>query len=313
MKTGFLTILLFCYTLPLLAQSSGFEMLNISPTPYSLSKAEANTSVSDGSASIYSNPALLAYNKNSSIDLGYTFWIAEVTNVFGGVNFKRDRSAVAFAIYTSGSSDYQQRNNPGLSNGNFSIQYLSIAGAYAYDFKYFTLGAAAQFLNEEVFTYRANGYAVNLGLSSQFLNERVRFGTSLTNLGEMDELNIESTNLPATFKTGLSADVIQFTAPKNDDLPILITTYADLVYPLKEADDKDFANYSSSEAYFNLGLMLTVAEVLQISGGYKTQNNVRPISFGAGFTANEISFNYALIPFNTGYGTVHSIGIQYKF
>lgn len=313
MKTGLLTFAFLILSIPLVAQGSGFEMLSISPTPNALSKAESTTSLPDGAASIYSNPALLAYAKNSSIDLGYSFWIADVSNIFGGVNFVRDRSAVAFSFYTSGSSEYQQYNSPGQSNGSFSIQYLSVAAAYAYDFSYFTVGGAAQYLNEENFTYNANGYALNFGLASQFLDERVRIGTSLTNLGEMGKLNIDSTPLPSTFKAGISADVVQFTAPKNDELPILISTSVDFVAPLKETSGKDFADYSASENYFNFGLNLTIAEVLEISGGYKTQNNVRPIAFGAGFMANEVTFNYALIPFNTGYGTVHSIGIQYKF
>lgn len=313
MKTGSLTILFLITTLPVLAQGSGFDMLSISPTPSALSKAEATTTLADGAASAYSNPALLAYAKNSSVDLGYSFWIADVSNIFGGVNFLRDRNAIAFSFYTSGSSEYQQYDNPGQPNGTFSIQYLSIAAAYAYNFKYFSIGGTAQYLNEENFTYRANGYAFNIGLASQFFNDRVRLGTSLTNLGEMEKLNIEATTLPSTFRAGISGDLAQFTAQKNDDLPILISVYADYVSPLNETSGEDFADYSSSEDYFNVGIKLTIAEVLELSGGYKTQNNVRPIAFGAGFLTDDINFNYALIPFNTGYGTVHSVGIQYKF
>ncbi|MFD2532226.1 PorV/PorQ family protein [Gracilimonas halophila] len=313
MRTGYLTIVFILLSTPVLAQGSGFEMLNISPTPNSLSKAEAATTLADGSASIYSNPALLAYANKSSIDLGYSFWIADVDNIFGGVNFLRNRSAVAFSFYTSGSSEYQQFVNPGEPNGSFSIQYLSIAAAYAYNFKYFTIGATAQYLNEENFTYNANGYAFNVGLASQFFNDRLRLGTSLTNLGEMEKLNIESTQLPSTYRAGISADLIEFTAQRNGELPILISAYADFISPLQETSGKDFADYSASENYVNLGLKFMIAEVLELSSGYKTQNNVRPISFGAGFSTDEITFNYALIPFNTGYGTVHSIGIQYKF
>lgn len=313
MKTGYLIFAFILLYAPVLAQGSGFEMLNISPTPNALSKAEAATTLADGAASIYSNPALLAHANKSSIDLGYSFWIADVANIFGGVNFLRDRSAVAFSFYTSGSSEYQQFDNPGESNGSFSIQYLSIAAAYAYDFKHFTIGATAQYLNEENFTYNANGYAFNVGVASQFFNDRVRLGTSLNNLGEMEKLNIESTLLPSTFRAGISADLFEFTAQKNNELPILISVYADFISPLKETSGKDFADYSTSENYANLGVKFTIAEVLELSSGYKTQNNVRPIAFGAGFSTHEFTFNYALIPFNTGYGTVHSIGIQYKF
>lgn len=313
MKTVFFSLFLFISSSALLAQGSGFEMLSISPTPYSLSKAEATTSISEGAASIFSNPALLSLNDYSSIDLGYSFWIANVNNIFGGVNFKNGQRAVAFSFYTSGADDYEARNNPGPPNGEFSIQYISISAAYAYDFKYFALGGAIQYLNEENFTYQANGYAFNFGMASELFNDKVRLGASVTNLGEMEKLNINSTPLPANFKVGTSADVLNFIPPKNDDLPVLVTAYADFVYPLVETEDKDYADYTVPGSYFNLGLSFNVADVLEISGGYKTQNNVRPVSFGAAFSTDEITFNYALVPFNTGYGTVHSIGIQYKF
>ena len=313
MKNGFLAFFILMSSSALFAQGSGFEVLSIAPTPYSLSKAEATTSISEGAASIFSNPALLSLNEFSSIDLGYSFWIANVNNIFGGVNFKKGRRAVAFSFYTSGADDYESRNNPGPPTGEFSIQYVSIAAAYAYDFKYFALGGAFQYLNEENFTYRASGYAFNLGIASEFLDDRIRAGASVSNLGEMEKLNINATPLPSNFKVGTSADVIEFTPPKNDDLPILLSAYVDYVYPIVETDDKDYADYTVPGSYLNLGVSFTVAEVLQVSGGYKTQNNVRPVSFGASFSADEITFNYALIPFNTGYGTVHSIGIQYKF
>lgn len=317
MKTGLLSILLLLATHGVFAQTNGqgngFEVLSIAPTPFSLSKAEATTSVADGAASIFSNPALLVYSKSSTIDLGYSFWIASVNNIFGGVNFKKDRRAMAFSFYTSGANDYQQYNQPGDPNGTFSVQYISIAAAYAYDFNYFAVGGAFQYLNEEILTYRANGYAFNLGVATKFQHDKIRAGASITNLGEMGKLNIRSTPLPTNFKIGTSADVIEFTAPKNNQLPIVLTVYVDFVHPLQETNGKDYADYKSSENYFNLGSSITVADVLQLSGGYKTQNNVRPISFGAAFNTDEVTFNYALIPFNTGYGTVHSIGIQYKF
>jgi hypothetical protein len=287
--------------------------LEISPTAYSLSKSEATTSIADGAASIYSNPALLALNKFSSIDLGYSAWVAGVNNIFGGVNFKSGKQAVAFSFYTSASDDYEQRNNPGPANGTFSIGYISIAGAYAYDFDYFSLGGSFQFLNEQNFTYRANGYAFSAGIASQFLDERLRAGASVSNLGEMDVLVNEATKLPANFKIGLSADLIRFLPPKNDDLPVMVKLFTDYVYPLEEIDEKDFVDYKGSDPYLNLGLAFNIAEVIELSGGFKPQNDVRPISFGASFMVSELAFNYALIPFNTGYGTVHSIGLQYKF
>lgn len=314
MRTFLALFIALCLNSAVLAQDrgAGFQILNNAPSPYALSKAEATISMADGAASVYSNPALLVANSSSSIDLGYSFWIADETNIFGGVNFLRNRSAIAFTFYTSGSGNYEQRNTPGQSNGNFSIQYLSIAAAYSYDFKYFTLGGALQYLNESIYTYRASGYAFNLGAATHFLDGKIRAGASLSNIGEMEELDVEATKLPANFKAGLSADIFEINPKNNTYLPVLIRVFGDLVYPLS-GKQPDYVDYLSDEPYFNIALAVNVAEVVEVSGGFKPDNDVRPFSFGTSFNMDNIQVNYALVPFKTGLGTVHSIGLQYKF
>lgn len=308
----FILSLLFTPLLFAQGQQSGLKLLQVKPTASELARAEASVASPNGAASIYSNPALLALNNHSTIDLGYTNWISESNNGFGGINLKKGNRAVAFSFYTSGVSGLEQRDNPGESNGDFSIQYLSISGAYAYDFKYFTAGIAAHYLNEEVFPFRATGYGVNLGLASSLAQDRIRIGASLLNLGEMEKLNEVATELPSSVNIGLAVDVVEFTHKKNQNLPMLVTVMADYVVPTENSNSSSYTDYNPDESYFNFGLSLEVAEVVQINTGYKTGDNTRPISFGVGFITEKVIFNYALIPFNTGFGTVHSIGIQYQ-
>lgn len=307
----YLAILLFI-ALPASARQSGVKFLEIRPTPSDLARSGASVATPNGSASLFFNPALLALDKNSSINLGYTNWVLDSQNIFGGVNFRRGKRAIAFSFYTSGVTGLEQRNEPGESNGDFSIQYLSISGAYAYDFNYFTAGITGHYLNEEVFPFRATGYAVNLGLATSLMKDRIRIGASMLNLGEMEKLNQIPTELPSSLNIGIAADVIEFTHKKSQDLPILITLMADYVIPDKASDSNNFTDYNPEESYLNLGLSLEIAEVLQLNTGYKTGNNTRPVSYGVGFITEKVIFNYALIPFNTGFGTVHSIGIQYQ-
>ena len=85
----------------------------------------------------------------------------------------------------------------------------------------------------------------------------------------------------------------------------------DFVQPIESisSNDEDFIPVTS---YFNVGLELLVSQIVKINIGYRTQQNVRPMSYGIGFIAEKVSFDYAIIPFNTGFGTVHSIGLQYE-
>ncbi len=309
-----ITLILLTVLIPgiLYAQQSGLKLLEIGPTASELARSETSLATPNGAPSLFTNPALLALSKNSSISLGYTNWISDSNNLFGGINLKKNSRAVAFSFYTSGVSGFEQRDSPGESNGDFSIQYVSISGAYAYDFKYFSAGISGHYLNEEIFPYRANGYAVSLGLASSLFKDRIRVGTSLVNLGEMENLNQVATELPTSFNLGIAADIMEFTHMKSPDLPILITLMADYIIPIDYSESNSYKDYNPDENYLNLGISLIIADVVQVNSGYKTGDNTRPVSFGAGIITEKVTFNYALIPFNTGFGTVHSIGIQYQ-
>lgn len=293
------------------AQSSGFQLLNIGPTAAELSISEATVATPFGASSIYSNPALLTSDDRSSISLGYTSWIDDSNNLFGGINLVRGNRAAAFAFYTSGVSGFEQRNGPGESNGDFSIQYVSISGAYAYAFKYFSLGVAGEYLNEDVYPFRANGFAMNAGIVSSAIDERIRVGAALTNAGEMEKLDQRATQLPTKFTAGVSVDVLEFVHWQSPELPILATLMADFVIPMND-DTDELDEINPDENYFNVGMNLLISEIVEVRAGYKTSDNVRPFSFGLGFIADKVRFNYALVPFNTGFGTVHSIGLTYQ-
>ena len=293
------------------AQSSGIQFLEIGPTAAELSLSGAAVATPNGASSIYTNPSLLVLQDRPSLSFGYTNWILDTNNLFGGINLKRGNRAFAFSFYTSGISGFEQRNNPGESNGDFSIQYLSISGAYAINLKGINVGFSTQFLTEDIYPFRATGYAFNFGISTSLSNGGIRLGTSLLNIGTMEKLDETSTILPSSFNLGIAVDVLEFTHKKNPELPILFTFMGDFVQPIESmgSNDEDFIPVTS---YFNVGLELLVSQIVKINIGYRTQQNVRPMSYGIGFIAEKVSFDYAIIPFNTGFGTVHSIGLQYE-
>src|SRR5690625_7749246 len=97
-----------------------------------------------GVASIYSNPSLLAREPRSVVDVAYTLWIANVNNQFAGVNFARERSAIAFSVYNSSSVVLEARGRPGPSAGNFSIGYISLAGPLALQLGTLSTGVSVQ-------------------------------------------------------------------------------------------------------------------------------------------------------------------------
>jgi hypothetical protein len=316
MNIRFLSFLLLFWVSSLatvLAQETGLELLTIGPGTHALGLNEAVTAELLGASSLYSNPANLALENASSLNADYTLWIGDLTHTHAGVNLRKNNRAIAFGFMGSQVGDIPLRGNqPGPPNGTFNMSTLSISGGYAYRLGSLSVGATLQYLREEYYIYNASGYAGNVGASIQLWDERLRIGSSVINLGKMDELQNKSTTLPTLFKTGFTTQIFTFVPPKNQDLPISVNIKSDLVVPLQSAQQTTQGT-PSDDIYVNIALEFTVAELIDIRTGYKTGDTVRPWSVGIGLNASEISANYAIIPFETGFGTVHSLGLKYRF
>lgn len=289
------------------------DFLNIAPSPYQLSLAEATSSTLTGSSAIYSNPALLVMEPLSSVEANYTLWIAEVNNQYASANFLNDDYAIAFGIYNSRSTEFEARNEPGPSQGNFDISYLSLSTAAAYQLGPISAGFTAHYLREEILQLRANGYAINAGIAATFLNERMRMGAAVQNIGEMSELGQVATTLPSTVRVGASADVIEFTTPGRNDLPILLSLHSEWIHPLEDLPGGDYTDEEDNDDFLSLAMSADIADLIQLRGGYKFGPTARPISTGLGLVIDPVTVNYAMIPFTTGYGMAHSIGVQFYF
>lgn len=292
---------------------SGMDFLNIGPTTFSLSLGEAVTVVPMGASSIYTNPANLAFESSSSLSADYTLWIANVYNSHVAVNLKTKNGSFGFGLLNSSATDFEARTRPGPSDGTFSVSYLSLAASYARSIGNFSIGGAVHFLREEYLINEASGYAFNFGISSHWFDQRIKTGIALLNQGRMNDLIDVPTPLPANLRFGTSAELFTFTLPKNEDLPVWVTLYADYVYPLEENIESNQFSHNPNQGFLNAGLSLDIAEIIVLRGGYKSGDTERPLSFGVGITLEALHFNYAMIPFNTGFGTVHSVGLQYFF
>ena len=295
------------------AQEYGLELLTIGPNTQALGLNEAVTAELLGASSLYTNPANLAFENSSGLNADYTLWIGGLNNTHAAINLRKNSRALAFGFIGSQTDDIPLRNNgPGPPDGSFAVSFVSLNGGYAYRFGSFSIGGTIQYLREEYYIHTAAGLATNFGASAQLFDDRLNLGTSLLNLGKMTELRNEPTPLPTTFRAGINAELLTFDPPENDDLPITAFLKSDLVIPLK-ATSSTTQSDPTKEIYSNIALAFDVADIIALRVGYKTGDTARSWSTGAGITVGAISANYAMIPFDTGFGTVHSVGISYQF
>lgn len=296
------------------AQQSGIDILTIGPNTKALGLNEAVTAELLGASSLYTNPANLAYESTSSANAAYTLWIGDLTHTHAAVNLRKGSRALAFGFLGSQVDDIPLRGDQaGPPSGSFTVNSISISAGYAHKVGPIALGATVQYLREEYYIYNASGYAANLGASTRLWNDRLLVGTSLLNWGNMDDLRNEPTPLPTTLRTGYDIELFTFNPPENDNLPITFNLKNDLVVPLQTSMETTTQNNSTDDLYTNIAIALNIMDTIHLRTGYKTGNTVRHWSAGAGINVGDFTADYALVPFETGFGTVHSLGLQYRF
>ncbi|MEX0686021.1 MAG: PorV/PorQ family protein [Balneolales bacterium] len=301
------------------AQSTGMQFLNFAPNAQSLGLSEAHTAVPLGSSSIFTNPALLAYEPTSSATLSHRLWrtVSEQTT-HATANLNREYDVFGFGIISTFEDDIELRNTTGPSSGNIAIRYLSVAGAYARDFGPLSIGGTGMYLYEQLYHHNASGFALTLGAASHLFEERIRLGAALLNWGQMQDLIHEATKLPTSLRLGIDVQALQFSTTGTNEIPLLFVISTDIVKPLNEISEIESESnqidiFRQDETYLNIGLRIEIAEILVLRSGYKTNHPNRNISFGAGFEFNNIEFDYGFSPLDTGFGTIHGISLAYKF
>jgi len=296
------------------SQSAGLDFLNIGPNAQTLGLSEAYAASLNGATDIYTNPANQVLEPSSSVGANFTLWIADSQLSTAAANFKQDNHAWGLGVISSNLEGFESRRQPGPSEGEFSINYLSIAASYAYKFKWFSAGATIQFLNEDFLEDNASGFAANLGVSSELFDDRIRLGAVIQNLGEMGELNEVSTTLPTNFRFGVKANLIRFTTNTGvGSVPILLRVYGDLIEPLFDEVNNNTVTVDQADTRFNIGTSILFNEFFDLRFGFNSDDSARKFSSGFGISYESFRFNYAVVPFEVGFDTVHSFGLEYSF
>jgi hypothetical protein len=315
LKLSILTIILMLVPfVVLIAQNNaGLQFLTIGPNAHSLALSEAHTAVPLGSTSLFTNPANLMLSEQSNLSASYTLWIGDTQNTQASAAIRGKNHTYAIGILSSLVDDITVRNQPGPPEGNFSVRYVAVSGAYARQIGFLSLGASLSYLYEQFFQLSASGYGFSAGMTGSFLDNRLRAAMSVNNLGQMQKLNVERSELPTQFRTGIDVNAVQLSAFSGAEIPVVINLSADYVLPLNEKNLNAQNNLIESGEYLAFGLDAGLYDIVNVRAGYRTGDTARKWSFGAAIQVDPVKVHYAFIPFETGFGMVHSISMQYFF
>ena len=301
MKIFLLSLITLFFTEPLYAgdaSSTGMAFLKIGGDAASTAMGGAAVANSSGTSAIYWNPAGLANNESSEAIFSHQEWLAGSINQQLGITFPGDKISFGLSAAFSGVSDIERRDERptieplGYFSANSLALSLSAAKAQGNDIQ---IGVTLKFLYEKIFTYSANGFAVDLGIKKQLGFHDISAAVVVKDIGGMSSLNVESTQLPARVTGGISGDFLPYSS-------------STINWSL------DAGKYFDSSAFLRFGGELALNETLNLRAGYR-KNSESSSGYTAGFGINRerYRFDYAYLPFDFNLSDTHQISFRIRF
>jgi hypothetical protein len=245
------------------------------------------------------NPALLSEYKNPEIIFMHNEWIQDVRSELLGASFDLFNIPFAFGVNTTTVSDIETRNVPGEALSKFDVHYF--CGSLSSGFEVvdnISFGMTIKYLYEGMLSDNASGWGFDIGAYYKSPVERLVFGTALKNLGSMNVLRNQATELPTELSVG-SLYSIPFV-----NLNSVVTVGAEYQNFTKENNSR-----------INVGGEFLYNGLFALRLGYKIQSadNAQNISAGVGLFWGSLNFDYAFTPFKYNLGSAHSISVKFRF
>lgn len=287
-----------------MAQSGGLAFLKIEPSAEALALGSSLTATSRDAFSTFINPAGLGGDGMNVAALTYNAWTADAQLFsFAGLFKIGARGGLGVALSSSTSGEIEARTQPGPASSTTSVTYLSAGAGYGHQIGSVRLGVTAKYVLEQLFEYSANGFALDFGAQVNVLDDRIWIGGAIQNIGDMQALNIQQTELPETYRVGVALQPVTVQMADDGSEPVKLVVSADVLY--RSDEERIFVQFGAS---------VNTLDFLWLRAGYLVDNELRGISFGLGLAYESFRFDYAYVPFTAGFGNSGQIvTLQYFY
>ncbi len=309
------------------AQTS-MKFLSVSPSARAMGMADAVTSVEMGGYSALYNPATMAnINGSYTATAGVVQWIADINHNSASFVYKPFDGKFGVIGFNAISVDYgdiiatvvDETNERGYSDvGTINPTAFAVGISYANAVTdQFSVGANFRYSRQDLGSvavgldgsggydfqsYMASTGLLDFGVLYKTGFESLQFGMALRNFSPEIEYDEESSELPLTFKIGISMDVLDLTDLDKDTHSLLVSIDANR--------PRDF------DEQLLFGLEYAFMERFQIRGGYGFPTDEESFNFGFGLKQPvgglTLSIDYSYTKFGV-FGEVNRFGAQIGF
>lgn len=309
------------------AQTS-MKYLSVSPSARASSMSNAVTSIGMGAYSALFNPASMALIEgNYSATAGVVQWIADINHnsasfvykpfdgKFGVIGLNAISvdygDIIATVVDENNESGYSDIGtvNPsayafGLAYANAITDQFSVGANFRYSSQ--NLGSIATGFNGSggynFQSYDASVFLIDFGVLYKTGFESLNFGMALRNFATEIKYDLEESELPLTFKIGISMDVLDLTEVDKETHSLLVSIDAN-----RPRDYYEQLLFGFEYLFVNRFL---------VRGGYGFPTDEESFSFGFGinqpFGALKLKIDYSYTQFGV-FGEVNRFGVQIGF
>lgn len=261
----------------------------------------AYSSVADDPSALYWNPAALTQAQGHQATFMHALYIeSSFFDYLAYSHSLEDRGTLGIGVQYFSAGSIPQTDETGSETGSFTPNDMAVSLGYGLKFDSLaglSLGANAKFIQSKIID-SANTGAMDLGLlSPSLINEKLKFGFSLSNLGGKMEFGTVSESLPLIIRFGSS-------------LKILDSWTASLDVEAPQSDKTSLG--LGTECRISLG---ENSLAVRLGVNSKTMGEIGGLTgfaFGLGWKTQALSVDYAIAPLgNLGMNHRVSLGVRF--
>ena len=300
------------------AGTAAAQFLKIGIGARALGMGESYVAIANDAEALYWNPAGISRFDKQAVFFSHTQWVVDIDLEYAGIVYHIDKmNSIGFAITYLHTDEMKETTElqPFGTGRYFTYSDFLVALTYARNMTdKFSFGVTIKYMQENIAELTTNGILFDLGTFYETGWESIRFGVSVTNIGqeiaptgsfkyqnlqsEMIEVNkFQSSPPPILFRLGIAGELFE-----NDNHRL--TSSIQLNHP------------NDNEENVNIGFEYLWRNMLALRAGYKTARIEEDFSIGAGIylpiSGSDLRFDYAFTNFGR-LGYVNRFSLQFLF
>ena len=273
---------------------AGLPVLKAPVSSWQSALGEVMTLGEDGS---WTNQSQAAWLNDVNVMMNYESWFTDVSSSFLGAHFPAGNFVISTQLFFNQINGLEVRTaateQPDALTEAHTI-YAKLGAGYRVNDR-ISVGLSVKYIGEKIFSEGSQGYAVDLSGSYRMETVPLEFSLLVANLGKMDNLLYESTQLPLLFAAGAKYGMMLY----YDQIEL------NLIGEVRESN--------SASTKVTLGSEINMLRMLAFQVGYILNDDLKSFTMGTHVYYKKFRFGMGWVPTASDFGDHFSFSLAVSF